>query len=133
MQVLESLQLESFNESLNARSIYTQASNYLSERDDDYEKAKTKGFGLLCKLRSPDLSFQSPYTWDDLLESGWVRTPVPEDDADKNTMFTDLEPVFRYLEIAYRQVDSKGVQWSNEYPSENAQGEDVEVCVRKLY
>jgi hypothetical protein len=129
VQVPESLQLISSSESLKTRPIYTPTSNYLSKRDE-YEEAKTKGSGLLCRLRSSDLSLESTYTWADLQRSGWTRQQVSRDDDNVITMFTNLEPVFHNLQI--RQDDCKGVTWSNHETSKTAQGDDVEVCVHKM-
>jgi hypothetical protein len=133
VQVLESLQVESFHKSLSARPLYIPTSNHLLERDDDYDKAKKKGDKLICDLGNPELDLESRYTTpEQLKDSGWVQEEQ-EDYSQVTAMFEKLQPVFRYLKIVYKQEDSKFIRWAHDNGEKNAQGQYIDVSVCKLY
>lgn len=127
--MLESLQLESFNESLNTQPLYIPALNSLSKRDI-YSDAATKGYALLCRLLTPGGFPQSRYiTTESLDRSGWVRD-LSEMDAD---VYAAVAPAFVDLGIPYDPADSESVEWDQTGEGRNEHGQIVPVCVCRLY
>jgi hypothetical protein len=133
VQTLESLQLESFNKSLNTRPSYIPTSNSLLERDEIYEECSRRGSGLICRLKSTDGTDQSIYTTPrDLATSGWARQDQPSGVVDTDTLAT-LLPALRSLEIPYHQGGSAVVYYTHNHQSRNAQGKIAPVCVCRFY
>jgi hypothetical protein len=109
--VLESVQLEPFNESLDARPSYISASNLLLERDDDatYERNRERGEGYICRLKDPALRRdQSPYTMPEQLDnSGWVQK---EKRVDTHILGL-FDPVFNVLQIPNIPHNNVNIKW----------------------
>jgi hypothetical protein len=127
--LLESLQLESFNESLNAQPLYIPASNSLSERDT-YSDAATKGYALLCRLLALGGFPQSRYiTTESVDGSGWVRHTSHID----NEVLATFVLAFVDLHIPYDENDSESVEWVHTHARPNEHGQNVPVCVCRLY
>jgi hypothetical protein len=133
VRVPESLQLESFNGSLNARLLHIPTSKYPSELDEIYEiyiESFEKGNTLLCKIfrgQAPE----SQITTDTQVEqSGWVRKIKPAPD---NSLIADFSNAFQYLGLRYNENLNKFIAWEHLRRKRNAAGVMVPVCVFRLY
>jgi hypothetical protein len=122
----ESLPVESFNRSLDARSIYTPVSSPLSKRALKFADAVAKGNRLMCRLGNPALlDDQSTVTSLGILEiSGWIRGP----EALASIITPTLQPAFNQLGIQNNPNDCAQIRWMQADVSRNAQGQDVPVC-----
>jgi hypothetical protein len=141
VQVLESLQLESFNESPNAQPLYIPTSNYLLERNldypepvrIDYKEAVQKGFALICRLESQGEFPPSPYTTlEDLYQSGW-DFEIPQGHQGLDNFFGVLQPAFNELGIEHNPLDDEEVRWTHARASLNMGGQEAPVCFHRLY
>jgi hypothetical protein len=129
--VLEALQLESFNKSLNAQPFYIPASNSALKRALTYGQAIGKGLELFCQLSDPALrADQSAVITPEIVEkSGWARLDKPVDIS----ILTNLRRAFDQLEITNNQADCVGITWKHSEASRNAERKYVPVCLCRLY
>jgi hypothetical protein len=131
VEVLESLPLESFNESLNPQTLYIPTSNHPLERSTVYSDALAKGYGLICQLESPNEPPQSPYTTiEHLRASGWNQYIMAGLSRHRLGI---LQPAFNELGIVYNPRDNAEILWINNLPSQNAQHKTAPVCFYRLY
>lgn len=128
--MLESLQLKSFNESLNAQPLCIPTSTYPLKRDGDIEEPYYRGCSLLCQLESLDLPLQSTITTTAQLDaSGWSR--IRHDPLER--VHEVLQPAFDELGIVYDPRDEQEITWNHDRESQNANHQIAPVCFYRLY
>jgi hypothetical protein len=125
----EPLQLEYFNQSLDAQPLYIPTPNFLLKRDndEDYRNDVVRGTNYDCRLKNPALrDDQSPFTSAaQLASSGWVRKEKRVD----TEVLKLLDQAFTLLQIPKNPDDIVNIKWKQSEPGQNAKGDHFYVCL----